>query len=41
MDTLREKLILNKLWDKGAAPWKKNNSEFKNIYHLRKNVKQA
>jgi glucose-1-phosphate cytidylyltransferase len=22
MDTLREKVLLNALWDKGVAPWK-------------------
>ena len=42
MDTLREKLILNNLWDKGKAPWKKPGLNLKNIYHLEnKNVRQA
>tara|TARA_A100001035_G_C27685537_1_gene455184 strand:- start:146 stop:964 length:819 start_codon:yes stop_codon:yes gene_type:complete len=41
MDTLREKQILCELWEKGKAPWKINNNKIKNIYHLRKNVRQA
>ena len=36
MDTLREKLILNKLWDKGAAPWKKKPHNLKIFIILQK-----
>ena len=42
MDTLREKFILNNLWKEGKAPWIKNNTEIKNIYHItQSNVRQA
>ena len=34
MDTLREKLIFNNLWEKGRAPWKTKSLQFKNVYHL-------
>ena len=34
MDTLREKLILHNLWEKGKAPWKTKSLQFKNVYHL-------
>ena len=42
MDTLREKMILSNLWDRGKAPWKVCSSNLKNIYHLEKKyAKQA
>ena len=36
MDTLREKLLLNNLWEKGKAPWKTRNSHLKNVYQFSK-----
>ena len=42
MDTLREKQLLNNLWDKGKAPWKTRSSHLKNVYNFsQKNVRKA
>ena len=38
MDTLREKVILTELWEKGNAPWKPKKNSLKNILAFKKSV---